>query len=87
MVRVVVWGPPRTPQGIRNNFGEFFFGLIAPFLDPKRGVDDAPGVPRSHVRAQGENWAPLEGFSRPYSANFVKPTKHGQILRWFSILL
>jgi hypothetical protein len=20
-VRVVVWGPPRTPQAIRNNFG------------------------------------------------------------------
>jgi hypothetical protein len=43
VVSVVVWGPPRTPQGIRNNFGELYFWPHSrSFLDPKKGLDDAP---------------------------------------------
>ena len=58
------------------------YKLTTPF-EPPYGLVWPRWVPSPPVRARGGNWAPLEGFSRPYSANFVKSTKYGQIWAFY----
>jgi hypothetical protein len=42
VVRVVVWGPPRTLQAIRNNFGEFYFWSHSTISGSQKGPGRCP---------------------------------------------
>jgi hypothetical protein len=42
VVSVVVWGPPRTPPGIWNNFGEFYFWPHSTISGPQKGPGRRP---------------------------------------------
>jgi hypothetical protein len=53
VVSVVVWDPPRTPQAIRNNFGEFYFWPYSTISGSQKGRGRRPwGVSHTVLECQ-----------------------------------